>query len=99
MLPEVGRAKPVSILRVVVLPAPFGPKNPKISFFITEKFKLSTAKKSLNFLVKLFTVKMYCCIASPVNFLLQDFMLRSASIYLAPLKNYDRFLFTFLACG
>src|SRR5688572_32219055 len=30
--PPVGAIRPVSILSVVVLPAPFGPKKPKISF-------------------------------------------------------------------
>ncbi len=39
---------------VVVLPAPFGPKNPNISPFSTVKLMLSTAVKFLNFFVKSF---------------------------------------------
>jgi len=40
---------------VVVLPAPLGPKNAKISPLRTEKEMLFTAIKSLNFLVRFST--------------------------------------------
>lgn len=44
---------------VVVLPAPFGPKSPKISPSLKEKEILLTAVKPPNFLVKFFTVRMF----------------------------------------
>lgn len=43
--PDDGLASPVNMLRVVVFPAPFGPKNPKISPFSIEK---STPLTALN---------------------------------------------------
>src|SRR5271166_2159047 len=44
--PDVGRSSPVRILIVVVLPAPLGPKNPKISPGATAKEMPSTAVAS-----------------------------------------------------
>src|SRR5208283_1527551 len=41
--PAVGRINPKSNLIVVVLPAPFGPKKPKMAPFSTAKFTLFTA--------------------------------------------------------
>jgi len=43
---------PVSIRIVVVFPAPLGPKNPKISPFVVEKLRLSTAKTFSNCFVR-----------------------------------------------
>lgn len=51
--PLVGLRSVINILIVVVLPAPFGPKNPNISPFLTEKDTLSTAIKLLYFFVRL----------------------------------------------
>ena len=45
--PDAGKS-PQSILKVVDLPAPLGPSNPKISPFLTVKEVLSTATKSPN---------------------------------------------------
>ena len=42
-LPLVGEMRPVSILIVVVLPAPFGPRKPKISPRFTVKLTPRTA--------------------------------------------------------
>ncbi len=47
-VPEVGASRPVSILIVVVLPAPLGPRKPKISPSGTWKLTWSTAVKSPN---------------------------------------------------
>lgn len=44
--PAVGWSKPESILRVVVLPAPLGPKNPTISPGATSKEMFFTASTS-----------------------------------------------------
>src|SRR5947208_7386655 len=44
--PEVGSSRPQRILIVVDLPAPFGPRKPKISPRATERDTLSTATKS-----------------------------------------------------
>ena len=44
--PELGFSRPVIIFIVVVFPAPFGPRNPNISPFSTERFTLETAVKS-----------------------------------------------------
>ena len=41
--PLVGRVRPQSIRMVVVLPAPFAPRNPKISPAGTENESASTA--------------------------------------------------------
>ena len=41
--PPVGKMSPMSILMVVVLPAPFGPTKPKISPSFTESVRSSTA--------------------------------------------------------
>ncbi len=41
--PEVGRSSPVSILMVVLFPAPFGPRNPKKRPRATWKDTRSTA--------------------------------------------------------
>jgi hypothetical protein len=46
MLPEVTRAKPTIALIVVVLPAPFGPKNAKKSPASTRSEMPLTAVKS-----------------------------------------------------
>jgi hypothetical protein len=42
-VPLVGRSKVESMFSVVVLPAPFGPKKPKISPFFTVKLMPLTA--------------------------------------------------------
>ncbi len=42
-----------SILTVVVLPAPFGPRKPKTSPSLTFKVRLSTAVRTPNFFVRL----------------------------------------------
>ncbi len=52
-VPDVGRRMPQSILIVVVLPAPFGPKNPNISPFLILRFRLETATRSPNLFVRL----------------------------------------------
>ena len=41
--PDVGMTRVVSMLAVVVLPAPFGPSKPKISPWATVRFMPSTA--------------------------------------------------------
>jgi hypothetical protein len=41
--PEVGATSPSSILRVVVLPAPFGPRNPVTRPGSTAKLRSDTA--------------------------------------------------------
>jgi len=41
--PRVGKMSPISILMVVVFPAPFGPTKPKISPSFTENVRSSTA--------------------------------------------------------
>jgi len=46
MEPEVGASKPVSILMVVDLPAPLGPRKPKNWPGATERLTSSTAVKS-----------------------------------------------------
>src|SRR5215216_6068247 len=50
-LPDVGRESPSSSLIVVDLPAPFGPRNPKIEFFWTVRFSELRASTPLNVLV------------------------------------------------
>src|SRR5688572_30724539 len=50
--PALGASSPVSILIVVVFPAPFGPRNPKISPSSTSKVTWSTATNSPNIRVK-----------------------------------------------
>src|SRR3954468_3093154 len=49
-LPPVGFASVQSMLIVVVLPAPFGPRNPNTSPGSTSKLTPRTASKSSNFL-------------------------------------------------
>ena len=51
-IPEVGDEIPVSMRIVVVLPAPLGPKNPKVSPAATEKLISLTAVASPNFLTR-----------------------------------------------
>src|SRR5690348_7181638 len=46
MVPELGGINVVNIFMVVVLPAPFGPRNPKIFPFSTLRSMPSTATKS-----------------------------------------------------
>ena len=41
--PDVGGRKPASILRVVLLPAPLGPRKPTMDPFGMEKVSASTA--------------------------------------------------------
>jgi hypothetical protein len=53
--PEVGLRSVESMLMVVVLPAPFGPRKPKSSPVATEKEIPSTAVKLPNFLINLST--------------------------------------------
>ena len=43
MVPEVVGARPINILIVVVLPAPFGPRKPKKLPWATERLRPSTA--------------------------------------------------------
>ncbi len=45
-LPFCSESRVMRILIAVLLPAPFGPRNEKISPFLTEKLILSTALKS-----------------------------------------------------
>jgi len=47
---DVGRRRVVSILIIVVFPAPLGPKSPKSSLGSTENETLSTTVNSPNFL-------------------------------------------------
>jgi hypothetical protein len=56
--PDVGERSVVSILITVVLPAPFGPNNPKTSPAFTEIVNPSTAVISPYFRVKASVVKM-----------------------------------------
>ena len=51
-LPFVGFIRPVSILKVVDFPAPFGPNNPKISPCLILKLMLFAAVKEPYFLYK-----------------------------------------------
>src|SRR3954471_23627789 len=51
-VPEVGCCRVQSILIVVLLPAPFGPRKPKISPGCTEKLRWSTAVKPSNCLTR-----------------------------------------------
>src|SRR5688572_13032174 len=51
-LPPLGASSPVSILMVVVLPAPFGPRKPKISPVLTSKLTAFTAVNSPNVFVR-----------------------------------------------
>ena len=44
-VPEVGLSKVASICIIVVLPAPFEPRRPKISFSCMSRFSPSTAIK------------------------------------------------------
>ena len=57
-VPAVGGKYPVSIFIVVVLPAPFGPRNPTISLFSTEKLTSRTAVNLPNVLYKCSAVTM-----------------------------------------
>src|SRR5436190_19361530 len=59
ILPDVGRTSVVSILMVVDLPAPFGPRKAKISPSAIEKLMSSTATMLPNFLVRLVTSMMF----------------------------------------
>ena len=47
-MPEVGIRRVISILMVVVLPAPFGPRSPKSSPFSIEKLTPRTASTSFH---------------------------------------------------
>jgi hypothetical protein len=51
-VPEVGLDTPVKIRMVVVLPAPLGPKKPKVSPSPTEKLISLTAMREPNFLLR-----------------------------------------------
>ncbi len=51
-LPAVGRSRVVSMRTVVLLPAPFGPRKPKISPWATSRSTPSTAFTSLSPLPK-----------------------------------------------
>src|SRR5579864_6755319 len=51
-LPALGGSSPHKIRMVVDFPAPFGPRNPKISPGATSSEILSTATKSPNFFVR-----------------------------------------------
>jgi hypothetical protein len=53
-VPEVGLDTQVKIRMVVVLPAPFGPKKPKVSPSPTEKLISLTAVREPNFLMRYF---------------------------------------------
>ena len=56
MVPLVGETKPMSILIVVVLPAPFGPRKPKISprFTSSETPRTASTRRRVNGLWKVF---------------------------------------------
>ena len=69
--PSVGEIKAASILSVVVLPAPLGPKSPKTSPSSIFKVRFRTAVKELNFLVKHSATTL-----SMISFLLQQSLLR-----------------------
>jgi hypothetical protein len=47
--------RPSNIRRVVVFPAPFGPRNPVTEPGATEKLRFSTATTGPNLLLRLFT--------------------------------------------
>src|SRR5580700_9424773 len=55
IFPDVGCRRVVNILMVVVLPAPFGPRNAKISPLPTSKEMLSTALNSPKVLLRFST--------------------------------------------
>src|SRR5215212_9178208 len=61
--PEVGSDRPARTRMVVVLPAPFGPRKPKISPLATERLRSFTAVKSPYFLVRLWILIMLVCFA------------------------------------
>src|SRR5215475_515580 len=50
--PDVGVSRPQSMRMVVDLPAPLGPRNPKISPFFVSRLMRSTATKSPNRLTR-----------------------------------------------
>jgi hypothetical protein len=74
-VPEVGLRRVFNILIVVVLPAPFGPRNPKISPSLTSKSIASTALTSpgktlvkavawiIFIMVHLLTIGLFCCLS------------------------------------
>ena len=51
-VPDVGGIRPESILNVVDLPAPLGPRNPRISPGHTSKLKSRTALRGPKFLLR-----------------------------------------------
>src|SRR5260221_1154864 len=51
-VPSVGSRIPQSMRITVDLPDPFGPRNPKMDCFVTEKLTWSTAVKPPNFFVR-----------------------------------------------
>ncbi len=55
-VPEVGDRRPQSMRMVVDLPAPLGPRNPKISPLATSRLMPSTATKSPKRLVNLLRI-------------------------------------------
>lgn len=55
--PLVGLIRPVMDLRVVLLPAPFGPRRPMNSPFFTVMERLSTAVNEPNLLVRFVTFR------------------------------------------
>src|SRR5699024_8514854 len=59
--PLVGSSKQDNIFIVVVFPAPFVPSSPKSSPSLTNKRRVSTAVRFLNFLVKSFIAMPFIC--------------------------------------
>src|SRR5699024_8248917 len=59
--PLVGSSKQVNIFIVVVFPAPFVLSSPKSSPSLTNKRRVSTAVRFLNFLVKSFIAMAFIC--------------------------------------
>ena len=73
IFPLVGLSRVVSILMVVVLPAPFGPRKAKISPFCTSNETSFTALNSPNFLTRFST---WIMVSDPTKFLKQLFLIR-----------------------
>ena len=66
--PDVGFSKVVSIIIVVLFPAPLGPKNPKISPVFTEKEISFTAVTSPNDFVRDFVSMEYNDLIAAFNY-------------------------------
>src|SRR5580692_5089978 len=78
MLPEVGASRPVSILMVVDLPAPLGPRKPKNWPASTRRFTPCTAVNSPNRRVR--------SVVSIAGVVMRPYDLRSRYTLQAPLR-------------